>query len=203
MGSVLHDCLCVLLFLSHWAVAWFKIYCTGHFATGSSHKGRERERRREGEEMQRRRFPSHLPSPLSVLPHCQHRQLVAPQCHCSGTVVGGNYSSLFTNQWSSPGTAVVSWDLSRGSDWSVTQQSVGFYFSQAQQQLFYSIACLRSCSECIVQAICFHFWLKKMPACSTAFCAQHLLPLNKMICYRDVSWPTLDGLHFHIRLYFN
>lgn len=158
IGRVLHDCVCVLLFLSHWAVAWFKIYCTGHFATGSSHKGREEERgRREGGNAEPE-IPFSSPIPPLCSPTLSTQAAGGSTAPLQWAGGSGNYSSLFTNQWSSPGAAAVSWDLSRGSDWSVTQQYVDFSFTQTQQQLFYSVLILPSCSECIVQAICFHVW---------------------------------------------
>lgn len=57
-------------FLPHWAVTWFKVNCTGRYATGSSHKGRERERTRERREEEGRNAETEIPFSSPIPPFC-------------------------------------------------------------------------------------------------------------------------------------
>lgn len=149
------------------SLSWFRSYCTGRFAPGSSHKGRERGRERRGE-MQGQRFPSPLPSPFCSCTLSTQIILAADggstaPLQWDGGVV--NYSSLFTNLWFSPGGAAVRWDLSRGSWWTVTQQSAGFHFNQTQQRVRF----LLHSAYYLVWSVLFVLdWVKYIFECSIA-----------------------------------
>lgn len=149
-------------FLSRWADLGVTVQA-GLPLAAVTRGGRERRG-----EMQGQRFPSPLPSPFCSCTLSTQIILAADggstaPLQWDGGVV--NYSSLFTNLWFSPGGAAVRWDLSRGSRWTVTQQSAGFHFNQTQQRVRF----LLHSAYYLVWSVLFVLdWLKYIFECSIA-----------------------------------
>lgn len=154
--------LSLLPFLSRWADLGVTVQA-GLPLAAVTRGGRERRG-----EMQGQRFPSPLPSPFCSCTLSTQIILAADggstaPLQWDGGVV--NYSSLFTNLWFSPGGAAVRWDLSRGSWWTVTQQSAGFHFNQTQQRVRF----LLHSAYYLVWSVLFVLdWLKYIFECSIA-----------------------------------
>ena len=177
-------------FLPHWAVTWFKVYCTGRYATGSGHKGRERERERENEREEgggkncRDRDSLLLSHPPLLFSHTVNTD--DPGCRWwlhSATAVGWWWrrtAALCLQTCGPPRAELLSdgiWSEGLSDLW-LNSPRVFISTSHNSRWFYFTLSLL----PIIVWSVAFKlaavvFGLKSIPACSTA-------KKRKMYCYR-------------------